>query len=170
MAKDYLNVIERALMMGISDKINSDTASGNDIYVYGQFPETEELKFPAVIVQMTASGFEEQFFGQSATFGTSSTTGTGEVYGVTYLVHILLEKDTEITIGGDVYKQRRLLNWMMLNIANYVSDIDWSVYEEEELEVLERHLQAWRDVGFLSEFQWYGSTAEFVLYFKNFRT
>jgi len=48
MAKDYLNVIERALIMGISDKINTLTASGDDIYVFGQFPETEELKFPCV--------------------------------------------------------------------------------------------------------------------------
>jgi hypothetical protein len=170
MAKDYLNVIERALMMGISDKINGDTASDNDVYVYGQFPETEELKFPAVVIQMVGSGFNEQFFGQSATFGSSGASGTGEVYGVTYLVHILIDKDTEITIGSDVYKQRRLLNWMMLNIANYVADIDWTIYEEEELEVLERHLQAWRDVGFLTEFQWYGASAEFLLHFKNFRT
>ena len=51
MAKDYLNVIERALMMGISDKIKNLTGTGDDVYVYGQFPETEELKFPAVIIQ-----------------------------------------------------------------------------------------------------------------------
>tara|TARA_Y100000004_G_C8931586_1_gene420203 strand:+ start:13 stop:516 length:504 start_codon:yes stop_codon:yes gene_type:complete len=167
MAKDYLNVIERALMMGISDQVNSDVTG--DVHVYGQFPETEELKFPAIIVQMVGSGFNEEFFGQDLTFGASSR-GTGEVYGVTYLVHILLEKETSLTIGGDVYKQRKLLNWLMLNIANYVADIDWTIYEEEELEVLERHLQAWRDVGFLTEFQWYGATAEFLLHFKNFRT
>ena len=169
MAKDYLNVIERALMMGISDKINGATATGSDVYVFGQFPDANQLKFPAVIVQMTASGFEEQFFGQDVTFGASGATGTGEVYGVTYLVHILMDKDTELTIGSDVYKQRRALNWLMLNIANAVSDVDWSIYEEEELEVLERHLKSWRDVGFLAEFQWYGATAEFVLYFKNYR-
>jgi|TARA_R100001463_G_C3471813_1_gene215981 hypothetical protein len=168
MAKDYLNVIERALMMGISDQVNSDVTG--DVHVYGQFPETEELKFPAIIVQMTGSGFNEEFFGQSTTFGASGAAGTGEVYGVTYLVHILLEKETSITIGGEVYKQRKLLNWLMLNIANYVADIDWTIYEEEELEVLERHLQAWRDVGYLTEFQWYGATAEFLLHFKNFRT
>ena len=56
MAKDYLNVIERALIMGVSDKINSVTDTGDDIYCYGQFPETEELKFPAVVVQQVASG------------------------------------------------------------------------------------------------------------------
>ena len=41
MAKDYLNVIERALMMGISDNINSLTESGEDIHVFGEFPEVE---------------------------------------------------------------------------------------------------------------------------------
>ena len=170
MAKDYLNVIERALMMGISDNINNDTAASNDVYVYGEFPETEDLKFPAVIVQMIGSGFEEQFFGQNVTFGASGADGTGEVYGVQYLVHVICEKDTAITIGSDVYKQRKLLNWMMLNIANYVADIDWTIYEEEELEILERHLDSWRDIGFLDNLQWYGATAQFTLYFKNYRT
>ena len=59
---------------------------------------------------------------------------------------------------------------MMLNIANHVADINWTIYEEEELEVLERHLDAWRDIGFLDNLQWYGATAQFSLYFKNFRT
>ena len=175
MAKDYLNVIERALMMGISDKLNA--AVTGDIYVYGEFPESEDLKFPAVIVQMVASGFDEQFMGQAATFGADETQGTGEVYGVSYLVHVLLEKDTILKIDTSDngtpdtdYKQRRLMNWLMLNIANAVADINWSVYEEEELEILHRKLNAWRDVGFLTSFQWYGATAEFTLHFKNFRT
>ena len=165
MAKDYLNVIERALMMGISDNINTDVTG--DIYVYGHFPTTEEVKFPAVVVQLLATGFDEQFFGQSATFGSA---GTGEVYGTAFAVHILIDKDTEITIGSDKYKQRRLLNWMMLNIANYVVDIDWDVYEEEELEVLDRSLDSWNDIGYLEEFQWYGATAQFTIHFKNHRT
>jgi hypothetical protein len=167
MAKDYLNVIERALMMGISDKINN--AVTGDVFVYGEFPETEDLKFPAVIVQMIGSGFEEQFFGQDVTFGASGAAGTGEVYGVQYLVHIICEKETSLTIGGDVYKQRKLLNWMMLNIANEIADIDWTIYEEEELEIVERHLDSWRDIGFLDNLQWYGATAQFTLYFKNYR-
>ncbi len=59
---------------------------------------------------------------------------------------------------------------MMLNIANHVAYIDWTIYEEEELEVLERHLDSWRDIGFLDNLQWYGATAQFTLYFKNYRT
>lgn len=170
MAKDYLNVIERALMMGISDKINTDIDNDQSIYVYGHFPATEEVQFPAVIVQLLSTGFDEQFFGQSATFGAGATTGTGEVYGTAYAVHILIDKDTEISISSNKYKQRRLLNWMMLNIANYVVDIDWDVYEEEELEILDRSLDSWNDIGYLEEFQWYGATAQFTIHFKNHRT
>ena len=182
MAKDFLNLIERALMIGISDKINTQTAHENDIYVYGQYPETEELKFPAVIVQQVASGFQEKYFGEDITFGTPSNTtssGKGEVYGVAFLVHLFVDEDTEITVTSKrnkdgasetiVYKQRRLLNWMMLNIANAVMDIDWDVYEEDELEVLERHLAQWRDIGYFPTAQWHGATAEFYLYFLNLR-
>ena len=169
MAKDYLNVIERALMMGVSDKLNTATASGSDIYIHGAFPSTEEMKFPTVIIQLVASGFEEKYFGDDITFGSSGASGTGEVYSCTYLVHIIADKDTEITIGSDVYKQRRLINWLMLNIANSVMEIDWGVYEEEELEILERHLERWRDIGFMPQAQWYGATAEFSLAFLNKR-
>ena len=35
MAKDFLNVIERALLMGVSDKINTATAAGSDVYFHG---------------------------------------------------------------------------------------------------------------------------------------
>ena len=58
----------------------------------------------------------------------------------------------------------------MINIANYVVDIDWAVYEEEELEVLQRQLEVWRDVGYLEEFQWFGATAQFTIHFKNYRS
>ena len=178
MAKDHLNIIERALMLGISDKLNAATQEGTDgtgeIYVFGQFPETEELKFPAVVVQLIASGFAERYFGDQVTFGSSSnetTSGSGEAYGCTYLVHLFVDNETEIRIESEtiktgdatdiVYKQRRLVNWLMLNIANAVMEIDWNVYEEDELEILERHLAQWRDIGFMPRAQWYGATAEF---------
>ena len=167
MAKDYLNVIERALMMGLSDKIN--TAVTGDIYVHGQFPETEDMKFPSIVVQQVSSGFEEKFHGEKITFGSDATSSSGEVYGIAFLVHILVDKDTEITISGDVYKQRRLVNWLMLNIANTIMEIDWSVYEEEELQILERHLESWRDIGYIEAVQWYGATADFDIYFLNKR-
>jgi hypothetical protein len=167
LAKDYLNVIERALMMGVSDKINS--AVTGDIHVYGQFPETEDLKFPALVVQQVGSGFEEKFHGEKITFGSDSTSSSGEVYGMSFLFHMILDKDTTIAISGVDYKQRRLLNWLMLNIANSVMEIDWGVYEEEELQIVERHLASWRDIGFIQEVEWYGATAEFEIYFLNKR-
>jgi hypothetical protein len=181
MAKDFLNLIERAMMMGVSDKLNA--AATGDIHVFGQFPETEEMKFPAVVVQLVSSGFEENFFGEDVTFGTStntgSTSGKGEVYGVAFLIHIFVDKETEITVVSNrnkdnvsvstTYKQRRLINWLMLNVANAVMEINWDTYEEDELEVLERHLNQWRDIGFLPTAQWHGATAEFTLYFLNLR-
>jgi len=170
MAKDYLNVVERALMMGISDKVNTATSSEN-VHVFGEFPETEDLKFPAVIVQLLSSGFEEQVMGQSVTFGDDGTSGTGEVYGCQYMIHIIIDRETTITPdGSSPYKQRRALNWLMLNIANAVMDIDWTIYEEEELEILERHLVQWQDIGYLDQFKWYGASAIFQVNFKNYRT
>jgi len=182
MAKDHLNIIERALMMGVSDKLNSATASGDDIYVYGQFPETEDLKFPAVVVQLVASGFAEKFQGDKVTFGNSSnstTSGSGEVYGCTFLVHLFVDSETKISVTANsiktgnssttVYKQRRLVNWLMLNIANSIMEINWDNYEEDEIEILERHLAQWRDIGFMPDAQWYGATAEFEIYFLNLR-
>jgi len=106
--------------------------------------------------------------GQGQTFGGAS--GTGEIYGVAYTVHIILERETEITIGSEVYKQRRLLNWLMLNLANAVMDINWDTYQEEQLDVHERHLETWRNIGFMEELQWYGASADFLLSFSNFRT
>lgn len=174
MAKDFLNVIERALMMGISDTINGLTESGEDIHVFGEFPEVEELKFPAVIVEHTGSGFEEQFIGQDVTLGSSS--GTGEIYGASYTLHVICEKESQIQVtsgassASDVYyKQRRLLNWMMLNVANSIMDINFDTYEEEDTQVIERHLNSWQNIGFIPDLQWYGATAEFMVTFTNVR-
>ena len=100
-------------------------------------PEVEELKFPAIIVEHTGSGFEEQFMGQKVTLG--STSGTGETYGASYAIHLIAEKESQIQVASGsfsasnaYYKQRRLLNWMMLNVANSVMDIDFDTYEEEK--------------------------------------
>ena len=172
MAKDFLNVIERALMMGVSDTINNVVTG--DIFVYGEFPEVEELKFPAIIIQHNGSGFEEQLMGQRASLGSSS--GTGEIYGASYTIHLICEKETTIQVASGhfsqdaYYKQRRLLNWLMLNVANSVMDINFDTYEEEDTQVMERHLNAWGNVGFLPELQWYGASADFMITFTNFRT
>jgi hypothetical protein len=165
MARDFLNIIERALMMGVSDTINN--AVTGDVFVYGEFPESEDLKFPAIIVQHTGSGFEEQFMGQKQTLG--STSGTGEIFGISYTIHIITDRDTSSTPDTN-YKQRRLLNWFMLNISNSVNDLNWDTYKEDSLEVTERYLRGWRNIGFMQELQWYGASADFLLFFKNFRS
>ena len=161
-------------MMGISDSINGLTESGENIHVFGEFPEVEELKFPAIIVEHTGSGFEEQFMGQNVTLGSSS--GTGEIYGASYMIHLICEKESQIQVkstassASDVYyKQRRLLNWMMLNVANSVMDINFDTYEEEDTQIIERHLNSWQNIGFIPELQWYGASAQFMLTFTNIR-
>lgn len=168
MAKDYLNVIERALMMAISDKINTITGSGDDVFVFGQFPETEELKFPMIVVQQVAAGVQEKFFGEKMSFG-DTVNQTGEAYGIGFMIHIMTDRETKITVDGVDYKQRRLLNWLMLNIANCLQDINWDTYEEEDLQILERHVLAWNDIGFMPQMQWYGASCRMSLVFLNKR-
>ena len=166
MAKDYLNVIERALMMGLSDKINTLTGSGEDIYIFGQFPETEELRFPCIVIQQVASGISEKYFGETITFGDEQNQ-TGEAYGIGFMIHLMTDKETAITVGSSDYKQRRLLNWLMLNVANALQDINWNDYEEEDLEILERHVLAWNDIGFMPQMDWYGASCKMSVVFLN---
>ena len=168
MAKDYLNVIERALMMGLSDKINTLTGSGEDIYIFGQFPETEELRFPCIVIQQVASGISEKYFGETITF-VDEQNQTGEAYGIGFMIHLMTDKETAITVGSSDYKQRRLLNWLMLNVANALQDINWNDYEEEDLEILERHVLAWNDIGFMPQMDWYGASCKMSVVFLNKR-
>ena len=185
---DYLNVIERKIIDELRIFFNTVNSSANDgkVFVSGQFPEPEELKFPAVVVQQIGSGFEELFFGENVTFGSDSYSG--EIYGVGYLIHIFIDKESELDIGtapqgSSKYRQRRLLNWIMLNIANVLNDIDWATpvtsspaglsYNPNyaaSVDVQERHVQAWRDVGYSPVMQWWGASAQFMLTFLNYRS
>ena len=186
--RDYLNVIERKIIDELRIFFNTVNSSANDgkVYVSGQFPEPEELTFPSVVVQQIGSGFEEQFFGRKVTFGSDSYDG--EIYGVGYLIHIFIDKESELDVGttpqgSSKYRQRRLLNWIMLNVANVLNDIDWATpvtsspaglsYNpnyDASVDVQERHLQAWRDVGFTPVMQWWGASAQFMLTFLNYRS
>ncbi|MAF24630.1 hypothetical protein CL634_03515 [bacterium] len=169
MAKDFLNVIERALMMAISDKINKETGSGEDVYIFGQFPETEELKFPCIVVQQIASGIQEKFIGEEIMFGDDTSVSSGELYGIGFQIHLVTDRESKVTVLGKDYKQRRLLNWLMLNVANCLQDIDWAQYEEEELEIIERNILAWNDIGFMPQMDWYGATCRMSIVFLNKR-
>ena len=186
--RDYLNVIERKLVDELRIYFNTvdGSAANPKVFVSGQFPETEELKFPSVIVQQIGSGFEEVFVGEKVTFGGNEYSG--EIYGVGFLIHILVDKEAELDVGtspqgSTKYRQRRLLNWMMLNIANVLNDIDWATpvsgaptglsYDpafDASVDVQERHLQAWRDIGYSPVMQWWGASAQFMLTFLNYRS
>ena len=184
--RDYLNVIERKIIDELRIFFNGidGSATNPKVYVSGQFPEPENLKFPSVVIQQIGSGHEEQFIGSKVTMG--GTNYTGEILGVGFLIHILVDKESEIDVGtapqgSTKYRQRRLLNWMMLNISNTINDIDWASamsshanlsYDpnyDASVEVLERHLQAWRDVGYNAHFQWWGASAQMMIVFKNYR-
>ena len=186
--RDYLNVIERKIIDELRIFFNTVNSSANDgkVHVSGQFPETEELSFPSVIVQQIGSGFEEQFIGEKVTFGGNKYSG--EIYGIGFLIHIFIDKEAQLDVGttpqgSSKYRQRRLLNWMMLNIANVLNDISWDIevtskpaglsYNpnyDASVDVQERHLQAWRDVGYSTSMQWWGASAQFMLTFLNYRS
>ena len=186
--RDYLNVIERKIIDELRIYFNTVNSSANNgkVFVSGQFPEPEELKFPAVIIQQVGSGFEEQFVGKAVSFGDSKYKG--ELYGVGFMIHILIDKEEELDVGSSPqgsskYRQRRLLNWMMLNIANVLNDIDWATPVSSQpaglsynpaydasVDIQETHLQSWRDVGYSPVMQWWGATAQFMLVFLNYRS
>ena len=57
----------------------------------------------------------------------------------------------------------------MLNVANALQDINWNDYEEEDLEILERHVLAWNDIGFMPQMDWYGASCKMSVVFLNKR-
>jgi len=53
----------------------------------------------------------------------------------------------------------------MLNVANAIQDMSFP----STVEITERHLQNWDDVGFASDLELWGATAVFLVYFENYR-
>ena len=145
MATDHLNVVERELI----DNLRTGTYSGGtawssgDVTVFGQFPDTEDIKYPCIIIQMLANGIEQQFMGQSISSGSSSVTG--ELYGIGFNMHVAVDKESSITVGGTPYKQRRLLNYLMLNCANVIMDCDFS---GTSVEILQRNFAGFRQITY----------------------
>ncbi len=158
MANDFINIIERAII----DKLRTDFPG---ISVYGQYPEAVNASWPAIVLEMVGSGTEEKFMGQKLTFGASNTKTTGEMYGVVYVVHLIIDKDSQVNVDNVGYKQRRLLNYLMLNVANAIQDMDFP----STVEITERHLQSWTDVGFAADLELWGATATFMVKFENYR-
>ena len=172
MATDHLNIVERKLIDNLRAGTYNTTAgigSGNawttaDVNVYGQFPDAVDLEYPAVVVEMVANGIEQQFMGQRVTSG--STEAVGELYGVAFNIHVGVDKDSSITVSTVPYKQRRLINYLMLNSANVIMDCDFS---SSGTEVVERFYTGFRDIGYEPESEIWAGVTGMVVLFKNTR-
>tara|TARA_R110000824_G_scaffold341619_1_gene528055 strand:- start:3145 stop:3663 length:519 start_codon:yes stop_codon:yes gene_type:complete len=172
MSTDHINDIERKLIDNLRNGTYRTTAgatagsawSSTDVTVYGQFPITEDVKYPAIVVEQVANGIEQQFIGQSVTSGSSEAIG--EIYGMGFNIHLAVDKTSSITVGGTPFKQRRLLNYLMLNCANVVMDCDFT---STACEVLTRGFTGFRDIGYDSERELWVSLSGMIVTFKNTR-
>jgi len=174
MANDHLNVIERQLIDTLRSGNYNTTAgigsgsawvSGN-VTVFGQFPDTDEVQYPCVVIEMVANGLEEQFMGQDLTYGASDTAAIGELYGVGFNIHIAVDKDSSLTIDAEPYKERRLLNYLMLNCADILMDCNFTTTTTE---VTERHYSGFREIGYNPQLEIWASLCSMVIVFKNNR-
>ena len=167
---DHLNNIERTLIDNLRTgtyKTATSTAtawSTADVHVFGQFPETEEAKYPSITVQQRVNGIEEQFLGMLVSDG--AATKRGELYGVGIDIHLMVNDTSTITVDGSGYKQRRLLNYLMLNVANIIMDCDFSATDTE---IVSRYHTGFRDMGYDSELELWGATTGMIIVFKNTR-
>jgi len=102
---DHINAVERKLIDNLRngsyttvDGIDSGSAwtSGN-IAVFGQFPETEDITYPCIVVEMTANGTETQMMGQAMTSG-NSVPAIGELYGVGFNIYCIVADDNALTV------------------------------------------------------------------------
>ena len=187
---DHLNNIERALI----DKLRSGTyktvggsatawsADPPDVTVYGQFPTTDDVSYPCLIVEMVANGVEAQFMGQNITKN-DGTAAKGELYGIGFNIYIMVDRASSITVtnttsGGNVaqpYKERRLLNYLMLNGANVLMDLDFADIVKgaagtpAATEIDERHFSGFRNIGYDPALELWTCQASMVITFKNSR-
>jgi len=171
---DHLNNIERRLI----DNLRTGTHKGGtawtsgSVSVFGEFPEPEDLKYPCIILSQRASGLEEKFFGQAVSVTVSGTKSDayGELYGASYDVSLMVDKTSSMTPAGqtDVYKQRRLLNYIMLNVANVFMDSSFG--DDAVGTEVEQHIfTGFRDVGYSQTLEVWGASTGFIITFKNTR-
>ena len=160
---DFINTIEREL-------IDALRTAFPDFVVFGQYPETEDVKYPCIIVQQFANGLEEKFYGQRMTFGGEEKKG--ELYGMAFAIHVMVDIDSSMDVTPDgessteVYKQRRLLNYAMLNIANTLMDV---TFDADKVEVTERHFAGFRDVDYVEALELWGASTTLTITFQNYR-
>ena len=162
MAADHLNNVERTLI----DKLRTGTYDGgtawssSDITVFGQFPEPEDVKYPCMVVEMVANGIDEQFIGMNVD-GT-----TGELYGIGFRIHLAVQRNSSITVDGTSYKQRRLLNYLMLQTANVLMDCDFT---SSGTEIDQRSFGGFTEIGYNSSLEVWAASTTMLLIFKNVR-
>ena len=167
--KDFINDIERAII----DQLRAVFTDAN-IHVFGEYPQAADMQYPAIISEITSSGRFDKFMGESVSFG--SEDKTGEIVGIMFTYHIIIDKDSTLTVTQDdlstvVYKQRRLLNYLMLNVANILTDMgslsggSWAA----NTEVVQQDLNNWSDIGYDPLLEKYGASAIYMVAFKNYR-
>lgn len=157
MAEDHINVIERAII----DKLRTDHSG---VRVYGQYPEAIDAEYPCIIMELTSSGEFDRFMGQKVDF--NGTSKTGELVGLVFTIHTVVDKESKKTVSGEVFKQRRLLNYLLLNVANSITDMTFS---SSTIEITERTLGNWVDIGYDPELELYGGSCVYTVVFKNYR-
>ena len=90
----------------------------------------------------------------------------GELYGIGIDIHLMVNESSVITVDGTGYKQRRLLNYLMLNVANVLMDCDFT---SAGTEVVSRYHTGFRDMGYDSDLELWGATTGMIIVFKNTR-
>ena len=181
---DHLNDIERKLIdnlrAGTYNTIDAGVkttatawvggagATNGDVTVFAQFPTTSETVYPCIVAEQAANGIETQYMGQRLTSGSSDAIG--ELYGVAFNLYIGVDKASVLNIGPDgatePYKERRLLNYLMLNSANVLNDCDFSTVNAE---IVERHFAGFQDIGYNPELETWNAISSMVIVFKNSR-
>tara|TARA_R100001015_G_C4588974_1_gene144663 strand:- start:508 stop:1002 length:495 start_codon:yes stop_codon:yes gene_type:complete len=164
MPEDHINVIERAIV----DKLRTDHSG---IRVYPQFPEANDAEYPCIVMELTSSGEFDRFMGEKVSFG--GQTKTGELVGLVFTFHIIIDKNSQKQVDttgngspDTMFKQRRLLNYLLLNVANSITDTDFSTATTE---IVERNLGNWIDIGYDPELELYGGSCVYSVVFKNYR-
>lgn len=160
MAPDFINIIERKLINQLRDDFDG-------CHVFGQYPDAVDISYPAIIVEISTSGLFDKFMGEKLSF--DGQDKTGELVGLMYIIHLILDKDAQMTINGEVYKQRRLMNYLLLNVVNTFTDMTPAQFGSD-VEVTYQDLSNWTDVGYDPEMELWGASAVYMLVFKNYRT
>ena len=159
---DYINIIERAL-------INQLRSDYDGCHVFGQYPDAVDVAYPALILELTSSGLFDRFMGEKLTF--DGETKSGELVGLMYIIHLIVDKDAQLTVNSEVFKQRRLLNYLMLGVANTFTDMGTSRGGTwpTNVEIVKQELSNWSDVGYDAPMELWGASAVYMVVFKNYR-